>query len=134
MNATPPNGINPNDINLINTLDITFTQIHNEYIEAVMPVSEKICQVYGILHGGASLALAESVAGFGSNRICFPRKAVGTQVSANHLQMVKIGDTVTAKGTLIHQGKTLHLWSVDLVSNTTGKTITTARITNMILE
>lgn len=120
--------------NLMQTLGITFTLIEKGYLEATMPVTAHVCQPHGFLHGGATLALAESVAGQGSTYFCQQKQvAVGMQVSANHLHPVKAGESVIAKGTLIHQGKSTHLWSIDVFSITTQQLIASIRITNAIV-
>lgn len=99
-----------------------------------MPVDERTCQPFGILNGGASLALAEIVAGHGSIPLCSANEMpCGIQVSANHLHMVPKGEFVIATGRLIHRGRTSHLWNVD-ITNQEGKLISTARIVNQIVK
>ena len=115
-------------------LGIQFLEMEEEYVKAQMPVDEKTCQPFGILNGGASLALAEIVAGHGSIPLCAPGEMpCGIQVSANHLHMVPKGDYVIATGRLIHRGRTSHLWNVD-ITNSNGKLISTARIVNQIVK
>ncbi len=120
---------------LMGALGIHYTKVEEDYVEAIMPVNEHTCQPFGILHGGATLALAETVAGLGSNLIC-PEDmwSVGIQVNGNHISSGKLGDTVIAKGNLIHQGRLTHLWNVDVFSQTTGKLISSVRVTNGIIE
>lgn len=120
--------------NLMRTLNIAFTQISPDYLEATMPVNAHTCQPMGLLHGGATLALAESVAGLGSSQSCPPDlMAVGAQVSANHVHSAHLGDTVIAKGTLLHRGKTTHLWQIDVYNVSTDRLISTIRITNLLV-
>ncbi len=80
---------------LMETLGIEFTLLSRERTEAVMPVSRHVCQPFGILHGGATLALAESVAGQGSLLLCeADEMPVGIQVSCNHISSAREGDKV----------------------------------------
>ncbi len=120
---------------LMESLGIIYTKIEDTYIEATMPVDERTCQPFGILHGGASLALAETITGVGSNLICPENMmSVGIQVNGNHIHIAKLGDSVLAKGTLIHKGKTTHLWNVDVFSQESKKMISSVRVTNCIIE
>lgn len=117
-------------------LGIEFTSIEEGKVEATMPVDHRTCQPFGILNGGASLALAEMVAGHGSVPLCTPNEMpCGIQVSANHVGMVRVqeGAYVIAKGTLIHRGRTSHIWNVDIVTPE-NKLISTARIVNQIVK
>lgn len=74
---------------------------------------------FGILHGGATLALAETVAGIGSMIICEPDEiVVGMQVSGNHISSAHEGDSVRAVGTILHKGRSSHIWNVDVFTST----------------
>lgn len=115
-------------------LGIQFLEMEEGYVRAQMPVDERTCQPFGILNGGASLALAEIVAGHGSIPLCSPGEMpCGIQVSANHLSMVPKGECVFATGKLVYRGRTTHLWNVD-ITNKEGKLISTARIVNQIVK
>lgn len=115
-------------------LGIRFLEMKKGYVRAVMPVSERTCQPFGILNGGASLALAEIVAGHGSVPLCAPgQMPCGIQVSANHVSMVPVGEEVEATGTLVHCGRTSHVWNVDIVDRQ-GRLVSTARIVNQIVK
>ena len=115
-------------------LGIEFTSIEEGLVKAKMPVDHRTCQPFGILNGGASLALAEMVAGHGSVPLCSPNEMpCGIQVSANHVGMVRTGSYVEATGRLIHRGRTTHIWNVDITSPE-GKLISTARIVNQIVK
>ena len=101
---------------------------------AEMPVDHRTCQPYGTLNGGASLALAESLAGFGSLARCAPDEfALGMQVSGNHISTVKVGNKVIANGKLIHKGSNTHIWNIDICT-TTGKLVSTVRVVNYIVK
>ncbi|NLY24012.1 MAG: PaaI family thioesterase [Bacteroidales bacterium] len=123
-----------NSRTLMGTLGIAFTLLSPGRIEAGMPVEKRTCQPFGLLHGGATLALAESVAGQGSMMLCGPDEvAAGVQVSCNHISSAKEGDKVHAVGTIIHQGRTSHLWNVDIFTST-GRLVSSVRVTNSILK
>lgn len=81
-------------------------------LQATMKVDERNRQPFGFLSGGASLALAENVAGIGSLALCPGQIAVGINVSGTHVLAVSEGDTVTAYAKLVHKGRTLHTWEV----------------------
>lgn len=101
-------------------------------IYAEMPVDNRTCQPYGTLHGGASLALAESLAGHGSLEICDENEiAFGMQVSGNHISPVKVGGKVTASGKLMHKGGQTHIWDITLKSET-GRLVASIRVVNYI--
>lgn len=118
----------------MDTLGITFTRLSPGLTEAVMPVEKRVCQPFGLLHGGATLALAESVAGQGSLILCEPDEvAAGVQVSGNHISSAKEGDKVHAVGTIIHQGRSMHIWNVDIFTSA-GRLVSTVRVTNSILK
>ena len=117
-------------------LGIEFTSMEEGRVTATMPVDHRTCQPFGLLNGGASLALAEMVAGHGSVPLCAPGEMpCGIQVSANHVGMVKVeeGAFVTATGTIVHRGRTTHIWNIDITSQT-GKLISTARVVNQIVK
>ncbi|MDR1500751.1 MAG: Cof-type HAD-IIB family hydrolase [Tannerellaceae bacterium] len=119
---------------LMGNLGIQYTYASEDRVEATMPVDERTRQPFGILHGGATLALAETVAGFGSMILCRPDEImVGMQVSGNHLSSAREGDTVRAVGTIIHKGRSSHVWNVDVFAST-GKLVSSVRVVNSILK
>ena len=115
-------------------MGITFTAATSKSIQATMSVSNKTSQPNGFLHGGASLALAETLAGAGSYMLIDREKfnAFGMQISGNHVSTVTEG-VLTANAELIHQGKTTHIWDVKITADN-DKLISTVRVTNMIVE
>ena len=134
-----PKALSPEEINaahshtLMGTLGITFTHLSLGRIEAEMAVEKRSCQPFGLLHGGATLALAESVAGQGSMMLCGKDEvAAGVQVSCNHVSSAREGDSVHAVGTLLHQGRSSHIWNVDIYTSA-HKLVSTVRVTNSIL-
>ncbi len=100
---------------------------------ARMKVDERNRQPFGFLSGGASLALAENVAGVGSSALCENCRCVGIEVSGSHVKAVVEGDTVTAYARLLHQGTTLHVWNVD-IKDSMGDLISNVRVTNYIIN
>ena len=120
--------------NVMETLGIEYTNVSHGKVEAIMQVYKSVCQPFGILHGGASIALAESVAGEGSLFLCNPGEIpVGTQVSCNHISAAKEGDTVHATGTIIHLGGTTHIWNIDIATSE-GRLVSSIRVLNTILK
>ena len=101
--------------------------------QARMRVDARNRQVMGFLSGGATLALAENLAGVGSMALCPDRICVGINVSANHVKAVLEGDTVTATGRILHKGRTLHVWHIE-INNSAGELISSVEITNFVLE
>ena len=100
---------------------------------ARMKVDERNRQPFGFLSGGASLALAENVAGVGSSALCPGCACVGIEVSGSHVKAVVEGDTVTAYARLQHCGNTLHVWTVD-IRNSADELISTVRVTNYVIK
>ena len=99
---------------------------------ARMKVDERNRQPFGFLSGGASLALAENVAGVGSSSLCPGCACVGIEVSGSHVKAVAEGDMVTAYARLLHKGSTLHVWNVD-IRDTSGELISNVRVTNYVI-
>ncbi len=100
---------------------------------ARMKVDERNRQPFGFLSGGASLALAENVAGVGSSALCPGCACVGIEVSGSHVKAVAEGDTVTAYARLLHAGTALHVWNVD-IKDSVGDPISNVRVTNYVIK
>ncbi|MDD7462806.1 MAG: PaaI family thioesterase [Prevotella sp.] len=100
---------------------------------AKMRVDERNRQPFGFLSGGASLALAENVAGVGSLALCPGKISVGINVSGSHLIAVEEGDTVTATARLVHKGRTLHQWVVD-IRNEAQELVCHVQVTNYVIN
>ena len=100
---------------------------------AKMKVDERNRQPFGFLSGGASLALAENVAGVASSALCPGCACVGIEVTGSHVKAVVEGDTVTAFAKMLHKGKTLHVWNVD-IKETSGELISNVRVKNYIIS
>ncbi|MGG3923728.1 hotdog fold thioesterase, partial [Geobacillus thermodenitrificans] len=98
---------------LIDTLGIEIVELGEGRVVATMPVDQRTHQPAGILHGGASVALAETVASIGAYALVDPQteNVVGLEINANHVRAVRSG-TVTATGTVLHRGRTTMVWDV----------------------
>ena len=131
----------PLDIEAMNTpgphintlLDIRIEEAGDDWISASMPVDQRTHQPYGILHGGASVVLAESVGSMASYA-CIdtsPHSCVGLDVNATHRRAVRTG-RVTARATAVHLGRTTHVWDIRL-RDEQGKTTCIARLTMAIV-
>lgn len=119
---------------LMESLGITYTKIEDGLVEGEMPIDKRTIQPIGILHGGATLAFAETLGGLGSAVLIDVLKytAVGTQVSANHLGMAK-GGKVKGIASIIHRGKRTHVWNIDIIGDD-ERLISSVRMTNHIIE
>ncbi|WP_456421923.1 PaaI family thioesterase [Lutibacter sp.] len=119
---------------LMETLDIKYVDLGDDYLVATMPVNSRVHQPDGILNGGATMALAESV-GSPTSLLAIDRERYsvrGIEFSANHLRSVKSG-VVTATATIIHKGKTIHLVEIK-IEDAKNRVISICKITNFILE
>ncbi|TVR76953.1 MAG: hotdog fold thioesterase [Saprospirales bacterium] len=118
---------------MIEHLGIEFTRIEEGFIEGKMPVGSRTVQPMRLLHGGASIALAETLGSAGSMSLIDPAGyyVVGMQVSANHLASVSSG-IVTGKARLLHKGKSTHVWDV-VVQCENDRILLACRLTNMIV-
>lgn len=99
---------------------------------AQMPVDHRTCQPYGIVNGGASLTLAETLTGHASAELCAEDEmACGIQVSGNHISSAKVGETLTATARLLHKGSGTHIWDVNIRTDN-GKLVSSVRVLNYI--
>lgn len=114
---------------LADTLGIQMIELTTERVVATMPVDERTRQPFGILHGGASVALAETVVSLGAwmNIDRATSAAVGLEINANHLRSKRDG-TVRAVATPIHRGRTTQVWGVE-ISDEAGRLVCTSRCT-----
>jgi len=119
---------------LVEHLDIEFVEVTPTTVIARMPVHAPTQQPMGYLHGGASLALAETVGSAGSLFLIDPKEfnVFGIQVSASHISSVREG-FVIAQATIIHKGRTTHVWDVE-IKDDENKLISVARVTNAIVQ
>ena len=119
---------------LMETLEITYIDAGEGYLVATMPVNSRVHQPMGLLHGGATVALAESVGSAASLMFVNPEKQEvrGIEISANHLKSKREG-LVTATAKIIHQGASIHLWEIRIVDEN-DKLISLCKLTNMVLS
>jgi 1,4-dihydroxy-2-naphthoyl-CoA hydrolase len=115
-------------------LGIEFTEIGEDFLTARMPVDERTRQPGGILHGGASVVLAETIASVGAGRVIDREKyrGVGLEINANHLAAAADG-YVTGIGRPVHLGKTTQVWEIR-ITNAQGRLSCISRCTMAILE
>lgn len=118
---------------LVSLLDINITEIGDDFIKATMPINEKTHQYMGILHGGASVVLAETIGSIGSYLLIDreTQYTVGLEVNANHVGSAREG-MATAKARIIHKGKKTHVWSIE-ISDDNNKLLSICRLTTMII-
>lgn len=119
---------------LIKTLGIEFKQIEKGRVVATMPVDDRTRQPFGLLHGGASVALAESVASIGAYELVNKEKevVVGLEINANHIKAKRDG-IVTATGTVLHQGRTTMVWDIK-ITDEQDQLISVSRCTIAVIE
>lgn len=109
-----------------------FSTPDDETCMGQLHVDRRTTQPFGFLSGGATMALAETLAGVGSATLRPDAVCVGINVSGNHISTAKEGETVTATARIIHQGAKTHVWSVE-VRNEDGRLVSTVNVTNMVL-
>jgi 1,4-dihydroxy-2-naphthoyl-CoA hydrolase len=115
-------------------LGIEFTRIGDDELEARMPVDNRTRQPQGILHGGASVVLAETVGGFASHLVIDPEKyyTVGLDINANHLRQVKQG-YVKAVCRPLKLGRTIHVWDIRITDDR-EKLVCISRLTMAVIH
>lgn len=119
---------------MVEHIGITFIPSGPGTLKATMPVDSRTKQPMGLLHGGATAALAETLGSMGSAMLVDLDKhaVVGIELNANHLKSARSG-MVTATGTLVHKGRTLHVWDIR-VANEQGELTAICRLTNMVID
>lgn len=118
---------------LMETLEIEFIDVGENFLLAKMPVNSRVFQPDGVLHGGATLALAESVGGAASYIFMDAKKYFvrGIEIAANHVRSIKEGE-VFARATIVHKGRTTQLWNIT-VTNKDGQLISQCKLTTISL-
>ena len=124
-----------NEGTMMETLGIEYIELKEGYVYARMFVKKELTQPYGMLHGGASMAMAESVGGMGSAYYLGVKDYIirGMQFSANHVKAAKVGTYVYATATIIHKGRQTHVWNID-IKNEDGELVSSCRLTNFIIK
>jgi 1,4-dihydroxy-2-naphthoyl-CoA hydrolase len=123
-----------NEGTLMEALQIKYIEIGPDFVKASMPVSQQVKQPMGLLHGGASAALMETVGSLGSVLLIDPEThySVGLEISANHLATAKEG-MVIATAKLVHGGRKTHLWNIEVRDAQTDRLISHGKHTVMVL-
>ncbi|HOI31563.1 MAG: PaaI family thioesterase [Bacteroidales bacterium] len=118
---------------LMAQLGIEYLEIRSGYVRASMPVNENTMQPMGILHGGSSLALAETLGSLGSAFMVGldEYEVRGSHMSANHVRAGRKGKVI-GEAKIIHQGRNTHLWNID-IKDEDGQLVSSCRLTNFIL-
>lgn len=125
------NAINKNT--LMETLDITYTEVGEDYLVATMPVTSRVHQPMGLLHGGATVALAESVGSAASFHFLDHEKheVRGLEINANHVRSVREG-IVKATARILHKGRTTVLWEIK-IEDEKDRLVSICKLTCIIL-
>lgn len=118
---------------LMETLNIKYVDAGKDYLVATMPVNPSVHQPMGLLHGGATVALAESVGSAASMLFINPElsEVRGIEISANHLKSKREG-IVTATARIVHKGRSIHLWEIKIVDEN-DTLISLCKLTTMVL-
>ncbi len=118
---------------MVEYLDMQVFEIGDDYLKASMPVCPKTHRPMGILHGGASIALAETLGSIAAHMAApLGKHCVGLEVNANHIRSVRSG-LVYAKATPIHIGRSTQVWDVR-ISDDQDRTVSVSRITVAVLD
>jgi 1,4-dihydroxy-2-naphthoyl-CoA hydrolase len=119
---------------LIANLGILFTEIGADFVRGTMPVDTRTVQPYGLLHGGASVALAETLGSMGAS-MCVDAaefQVVGQEINANHVRAAR-GGLVTGTARAVHLGGRTHVWTIDIVDEA-QKLVCISRITMAVIK
>jgi 1,4-dihydroxy-2-naphthoyl-CoA hydrolase len=119
---------------MVDHIGLVFTGIGEDFLEATLPVDHRTIQPYGVLHGGASVVLAETLGSVAASLTLDRTKqhAVGLEINANHLRTVREGK-VTGTARPLHVGKSTQVWEIKIV-NEAGQLCCVSRITMAILD
>jgi len=126
LNATSENTLTAH-------LGILYTDVGDNYLSGTMPVDQRTVQPFGLLHGGASVVLAETLGSLAAN-LAVPQDkvCVGLEVNANHLRSVKSG-IVTGTATALHIGYTTQIWSIE-IKNVRDQLVCISRLTIAVIN
>lgn len=120
--------------NMVAHLGIEYTEVGPDYVCGRMPVDHRTQQPLGILHGGASVVLAETLGSVGANLCIDPAKfyAVGLDINANHIKSATSG-WVYGKATIVHAGKRTQVWEIK-ITNEEKQLVCISRLTMAVIE
>jgi 1,4-dihydroxy-2-naphthoyl-CoA hydrolase len=126
--------LNGHSRSLNSTLGMRFIEIGDDFVRATMPVDERTVQPYGLLHGGASVALAETLGSMGAT-MCVDvndYQVVGQEINANHVRAARSG-LVTGTARPLHLGGRTHVWGIEIV-NDAKKLVCVSRLTVAVIK
>jgi 1,4-dihydroxy-2-naphthoyl-CoA hydrolase len=126
--------LNGNPATLNGSLGIVFTEVGDDFVRGTMPVDERTMQPYGLLHGGASVALAETLGSMGA-AMCVDvneYQVVGQEINANHVRAARRG-VVTGTARPVHLGGRTHVWGIEIV-NADHKLVCISRLTMAVIK
>ncbi len=131
---TPQEMNSLHEATMVQHLGINFTELGADFVRATMPVDQRTRQPYGLLHGGASVVLAETIGSMGACMCIDMREyqGVGQEINANHVRAARSG-LVTGTARPVHLGGRSHVWAIDIV-NDAGKLVCTSRLTMAIIR
>ena len=119
---------------ILEHIGVEFTQIGDDFVRGIMPVDGRTRQPYGLLHGGASVALAETLGSTGAS-MCIDAEryqCVGQEINANHVRPARSGH-VTGTARPVHLGGRTHVWSIE-ITNEAGKLVCISRLTVAVIR
>lgn len=118
---------------MVEHLGIEITGLGDDYLEGTMPVDERTIQPMGILHGGASIALAETLGSIAANLVIDPSKkyCVGLDINGNHIRAARKGK-VTGRATPVHLGSSTQVWNI-IIKNEDDQLVCISRLTMAVL-
>ena len=119
---------------MVDHLGIRITELGDDFLSGIMPVDHRTVQPMGILHGGASAALAETLGSIAANLVVDPRKhyCVGLDINANHIRSARSGEVVGIASPL-HLGSTTQVWSIE-IKDSQRKLVCISRLTLAVLN
>jgi 1,4-dihydroxy-2-naphthoyl-CoA hydrolase len=121
---------------LSDNLGIEFTEIGDDFLSAKMPVDHRTVQPHRVLHGGASVALAETIGSVASHLaigVGGTKQVVGVEINANHLSSAREGSVVYGTARPIRVGRTIQVWNIE-IKDENGKLVCVSRLTCAIVE
>lgn len=121
--------------NMLEFLGIEFIELGDDFLKAIMPVDERTKMPRGLLHGGASCVLAESLGSLASYLCIDPdiQSVVGIEINANHLKSVTSGNVIGITRP-VHLGRSLHVWDIRIHEESTERLVCVSRLTTKVLD
>jgi 1,4-dihydroxy-2-naphthoyl-CoA hydrolase len=120
---------------MVEYIGINITEVGGNFLRGTMPVDHRTVQPMGILHGGASLALAETLGSIAANLVVDPAKnyCVGLDINANHIRAVRSGGTVTGTASPLHLGGGTQVWTIE-IKDEADRLVCISRLTMAVLD